>query len=303
MKTIPTRLFLFALTNIAVIVTLALLGYLTGADYYVERRIGVDSSSLIAFCFLWGMGGAFISLLISRWVAKTALGIVVISPTAQSNLKWLAELVRNVARSAGLSHTPEVGVYHSEDVNAFATGPSQKRALVAFSSQLLKEMDKEAIEAVAAHEIGHIKNGDMVTMTLIQGVINAFIIIFARMIAFLASSAVKDRLQPLVWHLTFILADIVLGILGILVTSAFSRKREFRADAFSAGTVGSNKMLRALEFLKALQAQSENKEQREGLPASMAALGLSNQSSFLKFLSTHPPLEQRIAQLKKLQGL
>ncbi|MCI5066273.1 protease HtpX [bacterium] len=286
------RIALFILSNIFFVATITIVCGLLGIDSYITEE-GLNYGALAGICLIYGFVASGLSLAFSRIVAKRALGVKVVRPTEQGNLQWLAILVHDLARQAGIP-APEVGVYRSDDMNAFATGPSKSRSLVAFSSALLKEMDRDAIEGVAAHEIAHIQNGDMVTMTLLQGVVNAFVMFFARIIAHFASSAVKEQLAGIVWWVTVIVMQIVFGLLGMLVTSAFSRKREFRADSGSAKLVGSAKMIKGLEALLAHGAEEE-----EGLPETAAALGISGgKSPWLQLLSTHPPLEERIQALQ-----
>lgn len=289
------RYVLLTLTNLAVVMTISLIAAIFGAKGYVEDSLGINYGVLIAVCTVWGFGAAFISLLLSRIIAKRFLGVTIIPADKPGNLQWLSVMTKNIARGAGLPE-PEVGIYRSSEANAFATGPSQSKALVAFSTKLIESMDKEAIEGVVAHEVAHIKNGDMVTMTLIQGVINVFVLFFAHLIAYAASQAVKDRAQRIVWTVTIVLAEFVLGLVGLMIAGTFSRKREFRADAGSARMVGHLKMVKALKYLTELK---KSEEEAEGLPAPLAALGVSGKSRIFHLLSTHPTLEKRIEYLEK----
>jgi heat shock protein HtpX len=292
-----TRIFLFVLTNILVITTVSIVCSVFGLNGYLDET-GLNYGSLFVFCLLWGMVGSFISLAISRWVAKRVLKIKVIDPAAPAEYDWLVNMVHSIAQRASLPAMPEVGVFASDDVNAFATGPTKSRSLVAFSTGLLDLMDREEVEGVAAHEIAHIQNGDMVTMTLLQGVINAFVMFFARIFAHAASQSVREELSGIVWFVTVIVFQIFFGILGAIVTAWFSRRREFRADAGSAKLSGRAAMVKALEKLQADKAVHEQQ-----MPASMAALGIRGKSKgILAAWATHPPLEQRIAALNNFSA-
>lgn len=288
------RIALFILTNILVLVTISLVINILGVQPYLNAN-GIDYYNLMIFCLIWGMGGSLISLGLSRIMAKTMMGVKTIKPGQSNELDELINMVTRISRAAGLSTVPEVGVYESPDVNAFATGPSKSRSLVAFSSGLLRSMNRDQIEGVAAHEIAHISNGDMVTMTLIQGVVNAFVMFFARIIAFAVSQSVKEEQRRMVQFIVVLALDIVLGILGSMVVFWFSRHREFRADAGSARFVGRDKMIAALQFLGRLRAAPEDH-------ASIATLKISGKSSgWINLLASHPPIEQRIRALESMQ--
>ena len=285
------RIVLFVLTNLLVITTFAILASVFGLESYVTEQ-GLDLKQLFIFCLIFGFISSLVTLAISRWSAKKLCGVKLISPEEDGNLQWLAVMVADISKRAGLEVCPEIGVYRSDDANAFATGPTKNRALVAFSSGLLQQMDREGIEGVAAHEIAHIKNGDMVTMTLIQAVVNVFVMFIARVLAYAASSFGRGETQSrIISFATIIISQIALGFLGMIVTSWFSRRREFRADAGSASLVGAGSMIRGLEFLKG-SSELEGAE----LPESMAALGISGKAKSL--FSTHPPLDKRIAALR-----
>ncbi len=291
------RIFLFVITNLLIIITLEIVLSVLGVQPYLTHS-GLNYDSLMVFCLVWGMGGAFISLAISRMSAKWMLGIKVINPQSAGELQWLYNMVEQISKSAGLPATPEVGIWDSPEINAFATGPTKSRALVAFSSGILRSMTREELEGVAAHEVAHIANGDMVTMTLLQGVVNAFVMFFARVIAYAASQSVKESQRPMVNFLVRIVLDILLGILGMMVVAWFSRKREFRADAGSAKYVGRSKMIAALQNLQrgmptlqyAAQSPSLNTMKISGQP-----------SKFFALFSTHPPLAERIKALETMQ--
>jgi len=223
------RVFLFLATNLAIIVTLSFVLNLLGFTGYV-RPDGIDFTALAVFCLVWGMGGSFISLQLSRFIAKRALGVHLIDGrSGEPTLDALYNTIGNLAQQAGLP-MPEVGVYDSPEVNAFATGPSKKRSLVAVSTGLLRKMDRREVEGVLGHEIAHIANGDMVTMTLLQGIINAFVMFAARVIAYVIRQSVDRRMGDLLYFVVVIGLEIVLGILGSMITAWFSRQREFRAD-------------------------------------------------------------------------
>ncbi len=289
------RIFLFLLTNILVLVTISLVINLLGVRPYITEA-GIDYQSLMIFCLIWGMGGSLISLALSRWMAKMMMGVKLIKPGQSPESDQIYNMVAGISKAAGLPRTPEVGIYESPEVNAFATGPSKSRALVAFSSGLLRSMNREQIEGVAAHEIAHIQNGDMITMTLIQGVVNAFVMFFARIIAFAVSQSVKEEQRHLVHFLVTIVLDIALGILGSILVCWFSRQREFRADAGSARYVGRDKMISALDFLGRMRQFPEQH-------ASIATLKISGKrgSGWLSLFASHPPIEQRIKALEMMQ--
>ena len=289
------RVFLFMATNLLVIVTISIVMNILGIRPYLTAN-GIDYTSLMAFCLIWGMGGAFISLGLSRIMAKWTTGMQLIDPRRASGAeRELLEMVYRLATAAGLKTMPEVGIYDSPEVNAFATGPTQNRSLVAVSSGLLHAMDRHEVEGVLAHEVAHVANGDMVAMTLIQGVMNAFVMFFARIIAFSVSQLVRDEdMQNVVRIVATIALDILLGILGSIVVAWFSRWREFRADAGGARLAGREKMVAALERLRQTVELTDNSQ------ASLATMKISTRpSGFLALFSTHPPLELRIQTLKQ----
>src|SRR3989441_192185 len=234
------RIFLFLATNLAIVITLSIVLSVLGVGRYVGPG-GLDYGALAIFCFVWGMGGAFISLQMSRWIAKQATGVQLVDGrTGRQELDWLYNTVARLTQEANLP-MPEVGIYDSPEVNAFATGPSKSRSLVAVSSGLLGAMRPEEVEGVLAHEVSHIANGDMVTMTLLQGVMNAFVMFLARLIAFFMRS--NDSRNSGGSYMVVFMLEIVLGILGSMATAWFSRHREFRADAGGASLAGRNKMI------------------------------------------------------------
>lgn len=288
------RVGLFLLTNILVIATISIIINILGIRPYLTAN-GIDYQNLMAFCLVWGMAGAFISLALSRVMAKAMLRVRVIKPGSTDGYQWLYNMVEQIAKAAGLPRTPEVGVYDSPEVNAFATGPTKSRALVAFSAGLLQSMNREQIEGVAAHEVVHIRNGDMVTMTLLQGVINAFVMFLARVIAFAISQSVRQENQAAIRIVTVIVLDILLSILGSIVVMWFSRRREFRADRGAAQTVGRGKMVAALEHLARYQELAHVGPEH----GSLNTFKIAGKPSRLRLLfASHPPLTERIKALK-----
>ncbi len=289
------RFFLFIAVNILILATLSITMRLLGVGNYFSAR-GIDYNSLMMFCLVWGMGGAFISLALSRVMAKWMMGVVVIDPdTREPELGELVRTVHKLARAANLPAMPEVGYYPSPEINAFATGPTKSRALVAVSAGLLERMDRVQLEGVLAHEISHIANGDMVTMTLIQGIINAFVMFLARVIAFFIANRGRDEESSSApSYLIIFLLEMVLSVLGMLVVSAFSRRREYRADEGGAQLAGRTGMIKALEALQSTVAYADLTHKE-----ALATLKISGKpSGFFALFATHPPLEERIARLK-----
>jgi heat shock protein HtpX len=262
--------------------------------------------TLLIFYSIAGFGGAFISLLFSKRMAKWSMKVQIIDPkNAQGREQWLLNKVHEIARKANLPKMPEVGIYPGREVNAFATGPTKSNSLVAVSDGLLAAMDEDEVEGVLAHEVAHIKNGDMVTMVLLQGVINTLVMIVARVLADLVYSAMSRDNRGGGFFFRIVLYQVfamVLGVLGMIVTGTFSRKREYRADHGGARLVGNNKMIKALEKLKAVypppHVMAQSEKQREAI-ASLQISGRIRQSKLAQLLSTHPPLDQRIATLKQ----
>ncbi|HAT71384.1 MAG TPA: protease HtpX [Elusimicrobia bacterium] len=289
------RVVLFLAVNLLIIVTLSFTLNLLGVGQYFSAR-GINYQALMTFCLVWGMGGAFISLALSRIMAKWMMGVVVVAPnTSDPELSGLVAMVHNLAKAAGLPKMPEVGYYPSPEVNAFATGPTRSRALVAVSSGLLERMDRVQLEGVLSHEIAHVANGDMVTMTLVQGVINAFVMFLARVIAFFIANRGRDEGDSAApSYLIIFLLEMVLSVLGMIAVAAFSRHREFRADEGGARLAGREKMIGALEGLRRTVAYADltGKE-------SLATLKIAGKpKGFLSLFATHPPLEERIERLK-----
>jgi len=292
------RIFLFLLVNLLVMTTITVVLSLLGVQPFLQKS-GLDLQSLAIFCLVWGMGGAFISLLISRWMAKRMMGVKVIPPdTRDAGEQALVQTVQRLAQGAGIP-MPEVGLYESDDINAFATGPSKSRSLVAVSSGLLRKLDRPEVEGVLGHEITHIANGDMVTMTLLQGVVNAFVMFLARVLAYVVAQALRgnDReggMSQGIYFVCVLVFQIVFMVLGSMVVMAFSRWREFRADAGGAHLAGRESMIRALQ---ALQRDHEAVAQAKAPPA-LATMQISGRDGVMRFFMSHPPLEQRIERLR-----
>jgi heat shock protein HtpX len=286
------RIFLFLLVNVLVMTTISITLQLLGVQPYLNAN-GINYAALMQFCLIWGMGGAFISLALSRVMAKWTMGVKVIDPkTATGGALELVRVVHGLAERAGLSTMPEVGIYESPELNAFATGPTKSRALVAVSSGLLASMGRADLEGVLGHELTHVANGDMVTMTLIQGVVNAFVMFFARVIAFAVSMQVKKESRRMVQFVVTIVLQIGLSLLGTLVVAWFSRWREFRADAGGARLAGRAKMVGALQ---ALQRRYEPSAPQ----TAYSSLGIAGRTGgFMALMASHPPLEKRIAALR-----
>jgi heat shock protein HtpX len=293
----PKRIFLFIVTNLAVVAMLTVILSVLGLGQY-ETAGGLDIRALLVFCLVWGMAGSFISLQMSRWMAKRATGMrLVDGRTGNSELDWLYVTVERLTRQANLP-MPEVGVYDSGEVNAFATGPSRSRSLVAVSSGLLRAMRRDEVEGVLAHEVAHIANGDMITMTLLQGVINAFVMFIARLIAHFVTRSDRDNEQHGgggMYFLVVMVLQLVLGIFGSMITAWFSRQREFRADRGGATLAGRERMLGALRRL------ASNRELVDVEQQQLATLKINGMKGWMSLLSTHPPLEVRIAALERQQ--
>lgn len=290
------RVGLFILTNLMVMVTIGVVWSI--ASHFLGLA-GLNSHIplLMAFCLVWGMGGAFVSLLMSKWVAKKFHGVQIIDPNHRDpQLRALTHKVHEFARHAGLTKMPEVGIYESVDINAFATGPSKKNSLVAVSTGLLQRMNEKEVDGVLAHEVAHIANGDMVTMTLIQGIVNAFAMFFSRILANIVASNVDEKLRGVVHFAVVILGDIAFTLLGSIVVNYFSRRREFRADAGGARYAGRENMIAALQKLRSVYDLPIPPEE-----GATATLMISNRDKggLAKLFMTHPPLEVRIAALQR----
>ncbi len=289
------RIALFLLTNIAVLLVLGVVCSVLGINRYLTPH-GLNLPMLLAFSAVLGMGGSFISLAMSKWIAKRSVGAKVITQPSSAAESWLLSTVQRLTSSAGIG-MPEVAVYPSPEMNAFATGMSRNHALVAVSSGLLQSMKQDEIEAVLGHEITHIVNGDMVTLTLVQGVVNTFVFFLARVLGHAIDQAVfrrdpREGGMGIGYFITVMVLQVVLGFLASMVVCAFSRWREFHADAGGAHLAGSRKMIAALERLKLGHEPST-------LPQNMAAMGIVGGRLSYLFM-THPPLEDRIEALRKM---
>ncbi|MBM3201079.1 MAG: protease HtpX [Chlamydiae bacterium] len=288
------RIFLFIAMNALVITTISIVLSVLNVRPYLNAY-GVDYVSLLIFCGVWGITGAFISLLLSKQMAKWMMHIEIVSSHDK-----LYKMVEELSRKAGLSHVPEVGIFTSQDMNAFATGPTQKHSLVAVSTALLHKMPEDELRAVLGHEVAHIANGDMVTMTLLQGVVNAFVMFLARVLAFAFSGLGKDRDSRSGSYLSFsiftMLFEVVFMILGAIVIASFSRYREFKADKGSADLIGKRAMIAALERL-GKQRESIQEVKAESLRAMM--ISQPGKRGLLSLFATHPPIEERIAHLER----
>ena len=285
------RIILFVLTNLAVVLVLGVVASLFGVNRYLTAN-GLNLSALLGYALIMGFGGAIISLLISKPVAKWSSGVQVIAQPSNADEKWLVDTVRKLADKSGIG-MPEVGIFEG-DPNAFATGAFKNSALVAVSTGLLQNMTHEEIEAVLAHEVAHIANGDMVTMTLIQGVMNTFVVFLSRVIGYAVDSFLRKNDEEntgpgMGYWITTIVLDIILGFAAAIVVAWFSRQREFRADAGAAELMGRKQpMMNALARLGGLQTAE--------LPKSVAAMGIAG--GIGQLFSTHPPIEERIAALQ-----
>ena len=290
------RIALFLMTNLAIVLvaslTLSLLGF---EGYLAANGVDLNLSSLLLFCFVFGMTGSFISLLLSKMMAKRGTGTQIIQTPKTSDERWLIHTVSDLARDAGIG-MPDVGIFPSQTSNAFATGWNRNNALVAVSAGLLSRFTRDEVKAVMAHEIGHVANGDMITLALIQGIINTFVMFFSRMIGHTIDRAVfkTARGHGPAFYITTFVAEIILGILASVIVFWFSRQREFRADIFAARLVGKTSMIGALERLRTEQdAPTE-------LPDAMVAFGIrTGGKPIMRLFMTHPPIETRI---KALQG-
>jgi heat shock protein HtpX len=289
------RIFLFILTNLAVLMVINITLRLLGVDRVLDQSGGINFNALLVMSLVIGFSGSIISLLMSKWSAKRMVGAEVITSPIDLTERWLVDTVARQAQAAGIG-MPEVAIYDAPDVNAFATGWNRNSALVAVSTGLLHSMSRDEAEAVLGHEITHVANGDMVTLALIQGVVNTFVIFFAKLFGILVDRVLlknDGRNGPGIGaFVAEIVAQLVLGVLASIIVMWFSRHREFRADAGGASLAGRNKMIAALERLKANHEQAT-------LPEKMAAFGISGGGGFTRLFMTHPPLEERIAALRE----
>ena len=289
------RIFLFLATNLAIIVVLSITLRLLGFERILDANgVDLNLNSLLLFAAVFGFGGSFISLAISKWIAKKTTGAKVIEQPSSPTERWLMDTVSRQARQAGIG-MPEVAIYPGAEINAFATGANRNNALVAVSAGLLNNMTQDEAEAVLAHEVSHVANGDMITLSLIQGVVNTFVIFFSRVIGHTVDRVVfkNERGHGIAYWVTTIIAEIILGILASMIVMWFSRKREFRADEGGADLAGTHKMIAALKKLQLNHGNSE-------LPDQLTAFGISGfrQSKLGALFLSHPPLEQRIQALE-----
>jgi len=289
------RVMLFIVTNIAILVVLSIALRLLGVERILdEQGVDLNMGALLVFAAVFGMGGSFISLLISKWTAKRLTGARVIAQPANEVEAWLVETVKRQAASSGIG-MPEVAIFDSPEPNAFATGANRNNALVAVSTGLLRGMKREEVEAVLGHEVAHVANGDMVTLTLIQGVVNTFVIVLSRVVGHFVDRVVfkTERGHGPAFWITAIVAQMVLGILASVIVMWFSRQREFRADEGGARLAGNGAMIGALERLRQAQPHA--------LPDQMAAFGIGGGAGggWKRLFMSHPPLEERIEALKR----
>jgi len=285
------RIVLFLLTNIAVMIVLSIVASLLGVDRFLTQN-GLNLPALLGFSAVFGMGGSFISLAMSKWIAKRSTGARVIEQPSNAGEAWLLATVERQSRAAGIK-MPEVAIYDAPEINAFATGMTRNSSLVAVSTGLLRSMSQDETEAVIGHEISHVANGDMVTLTLIQGVVNTFVIFLSRVVGYLVDNALNRGENRggvgIGYFVTSMVMQVVLGFAATMIVCAFSRWREFHADAGGAHLAGKRKMIGALQKLKANHEAST-------LPQGMQAFGIAGGVKSL--FMTHPPLEERIARLQ-----
>lgn len=289
------RILLFLATNIAILVVLSIVLYFLGVNSILdEQGVNLDMTSLLIFSAVFGMGGSFISLALSKWMAKRMMGVKVIGQAGNDAEAWLLQTVSHQAQAAGIG-MPEVGVFDSPQPNAFATGARKDSALVAVSTGLLRSMNRNEVEAVLGHEVSHVASGDMITLALIQGVVNTFVLFLSRVVGFWVDRVIlkNERGVGIGFFLTTIAAQIVFGILASTIVFWFSRRREFRADSGGARLAGREGMIGALQSLKRVTDP-------HALPEQMAAFGISGgKGRFGRLFMSHPPLDERIAALER----
>ncbi|MBS9405227.1 protease HtpX [Halomonas sp. TRM85114] len=292
------RILLFLGTNLAVIIVASITLRLLGVESYLEAN-GMNMTGLLIFCFIFGMAGSMVSLFISKWMAKRSTGTVVIEQPSNATEKWLVDTVAELAREAGIK-TPEVGIFPAQQSNAFATGWNKDDALVAVSAGLLNRMRPEEVRAVLAHEIGHVANGDMVTLALIQGVLNTFVMFFARIVAQLVDSFLRrddgGGLGFMGYFAVVIVAEIVFGLIASMIVAWFSRFREYRADSAGAQLAGSGAMINALARLK---AETQMPDQMPDTLTAFAITTGQTRKIMERVFASHPPLDDRIRALKE----
>jgi len=287
------RIVLFVLTNLAVLFVISITLRLLGVDRIMNQSGGLNFNALLVMSLVMGFAGALISLFLSKWMAKRSVGAQVIEAPSNATEQWLFNTVKRQADQAGIG-MPEIAIYDSPDINAFATGWNRNNALVAVSTGLMNNMTQDEAEAVLGHEVSHVANGDMVTLTLIQGVVNTFVIFFSRIIGYLVDRVIfkNERGEGMGFFVTTMIAQLVLGIFASMIVMWFSRYREFHADTGGANLAGRHKMIAALERLKLNHEQA-------ALPKSVAALGISGGGGLSRLFMTHPPLDERIEALRR----
>jgi len=299
------RVLLFVLVNILVVVSLSFLMNILGIGRFLLSA-GIQYTALLIFCFFWGLIGSLISLMLSKIMAKWMMGIQLV--TLAGPHKNLVETIHRLSRRAGLMEMPEVGIYQDSIPNAFATGPTRNNSLIAVSSGLLAIMEDHEIEGVLAHEVGHIANGDMITMALIQGVVNAFVMFFSRIVAYAIIQSMRDEQDkeegsagagPFVEMILIFILDAIFGLLAMPIVAWFSRYREFRADRAGAKLAGKEKMISALLALTRAYPQFE--EDIQAKSTHFKSLQISSKESVMRLFSTHPPIKERILLLEKLK--
>ena len=290
------RIGLFLLTNLAVIAVASITLSLLGVGRYLDQSGNLDLQSLLIFCAVFGFSGSIISLLLSKFIAKKTMGVQLVGRPRNADEQWLVDTVTDLAQRAGIK-TPEIGIFPARESNAFATGWNRNAALVAVSLGLLQRFERDEVRAVLAHEIGHVANGDMITLSLIQGVVNTFVMFFARIIGHTVDRVLlrNENGHGIGFYVTTFIAEMVLGILASMIVMAFSRYREYRADTAGAQLAGRDSMIRALQRL-----QNESKAGAEtSMPDGLKAFGISGgfKQTFGRLFSSHPPLQERIEAL------
>lgn len=287
------RIALFLITNLAILLVISFTLRLLGVDRIMNQSGGINFNALLVMSLVMGFAGSIISLLMSKWMAKRSVGAHVIETPANATEQWLMNTVKRQAEQAGIG-MPEVAIYDSPEINAFATGWNRNSALVAVSTGLMNNMTADEAEAVLAHEVSHVSNGDMVTLTLVQGVVNTFVIFFSRIIGYFVDRVIlkNDRGEGIGFFISSMIAQLVLGVFASMIVMWFSRYREFHADAGAARLAGKQKMIAALERLKMNHEEA-------ALPKGVAAFGISGGGAFSKLFMTHPPLEERIEELRR----
>lgn len=293
-----TRILLFLATNLAVILVASITLSLLGVGNFYGAGGNLDLGNLLAFCLVFGMAGSFVSLLLSKWMAKRSMGVQIIDTPQNEGEQWLLRTVKELSDKAGIG-MPEVGIFSSHMPNAFATGWNRNKALVAVSTGLLHRMDREQVKAVLGHEIGHVANGDMVTLALIQGVVNAFVMFFARIVGNFVDRAIFKNESDgpgIGYYVATIAAEIVFGILASTIVAWFSRRREFRADQAGADLVSPAAMISALAALQ------QTYEEPSELTGELVAFGIRGSGKFSALFASHPPLDVRINALRQRYG-